>query len=428
MDTDPPAEEQTSPRSVSVPAKAAPTEASVEVPVGPATRAPNPRDLMPGWVPRAIFLFLAGVAGLFTLQWLILELQGFLLILLVSLFLSFALEPAVDWLSNRGLRRGLATGLVMLGGTIAMLAFLAILGQALFTQVSEFAEDLPSRLESIETEINDRFDTELDLDELIESYQENDLSGNASKLAENALELGVTAVGVVFKLFTIALFTFYMVADGPRFRRTVLSFLPPARQAQVAEGWEIAIDKTGGYIYSRGLLALLSTVATTLFLWAIGVPYWFALGIWTGLVSQFIPTVGTYLAGGLPVLIALLEDPMDAVFVLVFMILYQQLENYVFAPKITARTMDLHPAVAFGTVLVGSALFGAVGALLALPAAALIQAIASTYFERHEVIDADLTREAEIEAGQRKGRWWHRFSGSGPVDAPVDETVDSTRS
>lgn len=430
MDADSPADDRDRGGSAAAPS----SDGSVEVPVGSPTPARDPRDVMPGWVPRAIFLFLAGVAGLYTLQWVILELQGFLLIVLVSLFLSFALEPAVDWLSNRGLRRGLATGLVMLGVTVAMLAFIGVLGQALFTQVSEFAEDLPDRLESIEKEINERFDTEIDLDELIEKYQEKDLSGDASKLAENALALGVTAVGVVFKLFTIALFTFYMVADGPRFRRTVLSFLPPARQAQVAEGWEIAIDKTGGYIYSRGLLALLSTVATTVFLWAIGVPYWFALGIWTGLVSQFIPTVGTYLAGGLPVLIALLEDPMDAVFVLVFMILYQQLENYVFAPKITARTMDLHPAVAFGTVLVGSALFGAIGALLALPAAALIQAIGSTYLNRHEVIDADLTRQAEVEArtsGGRLRQWFSRSAGPAPdpdgSPADHDGPVDASR-
>lgn len=343
-------------------------------------------EQMPAWVPRAILLFLGGVASLYVLRWLVLRLQGFLLILLVSLFLSFALEPAVDRLSRRGMRRGLATGLVMVATVLALGIFIGVLGQALFTQVSEFANDLPRRLERIETAVNHRFDTHLDFDELIASYRKRNFSGSASKLASNALDLGVTAVGMVFRLFTIALFTFYMVADGPRFRSTVLSFLRPSRQARVAEGWEIAIDKTGGYIYSRGLLAALSALATTVFLWAVGVPYWFALGIWTGVISQFIPTVGTYLAGGLPVLIALLEDPTDAIIVLVFMIVYQQIENYVFAPKITARTMDLHPAVAFGTVLVGGALFGGIGALLALPAAAVIQAIGSTYFERHEVV------------------------------------------
>lgn len=351
---------------------------------------------MPAWVPRAILLFLGGVAGLYTLRWLVGQLESFLLILVVSLFLSFALEPAVNWLTQHGLRRGLASGLVMFGGFLASVAFLVLLGSALFTQVSEFIEDLPQRVERVETELNDRFDLELDTEELVNDIQSKDIQRVATNLGSSALGLGISAVGVVFKLFTIALFTFYMVADGPRFRRTVLSFLPPARQQRVLDGWEIAIAKTGGYIYSRGLLALLSAAATTVMLQVLGVEYALALGLWTGLVSQFIPTIGTYLAGALPVLIAALDDPQEALIVLVFLLVYQQVENYVFAPKITARTMDLHPAVAFGTVLVGAALFGGTGALIALPAAAVIQAVTSTYLERHEVIDTEMTRDREV--------------------------------
>ena len=113
---------------------------------------------MPAWVSKAITRFLVGVAVLFTVRWLVFELRSFLLILVVSLFLSFALEPAVDWLSARGIRRGLATGLVMLGTFAASLAFLVLLGSALFTQVSRFIDDLPERIESLEEEINDRFD------------------------------------------------------------------------------------------------------------------------------------------------------------------------------------------------------------------------------------------------------------------------------
>ncbi len=119
-------------------------------------------------VARAYDEGLAGVAGLLVLRWTVAQLRGFLLILLVSLFLSFALEPAVDWLSARGMRRGLATGLVMLSVLVGFSAFLGLLGQALFTQVSEFADDLPNRLERVEEIINERFDANVDLDELIE--------------------------------------------------------------------------------------------------------------------------------------------------------------------------------------------------------------------------------------------------------------------
>lgn len=354
---------------------------------------------MPGWIPRAILLFLGGVAGLLILRWMLAELQSLLLILVVSFFLSFALEPAVDWLSHHGLRRGLATGLVMVGGFLALVAFIVLMGSALFGQISAFIEDLPDRITELEADINQRFDLEINTDDLTNELQGQDVQKLATDLATNALSLGISAVGVLFQLLTIALFTFYLVADGPRFRRSVLSFLPPHRQEKVIDGWEIAIAKTGGYIYSRGLLALASAIATTIVLEILGVPYALALGLWTGLISQFIPTIGTYLAGAVPVLIALLDQPTDALWVLVFMVAYQQVENYLFAPKITARTMDLHPAIAFGTVIAGAALFGAVGALVALPAAAVIQAIASTYLERHEVVDAAITRDAP-ERGQ----------------------------
>jgi predicted PurR-regulated permease PerM len=280
----------------------------------------------------------------------------------------------------------------MLGGFLASLAFLVLLGQALFTQVSEFIEDLPNRVERMEEQVNDRFGTEFDADELVEEFQSEQVQGIATDLGTRALGFGLSAVGVVFKLFTIALFTFYMVADGPRFRRSVLSFLSTERQERVADGWEVAIQKTGGYIYSRGLLALASAIFTTVVLEVLDVDYALALGLWTGLVSQFIPTIGTYLAGALPVLVALLDDPGHALIILVFLLVYQQVENYVFSPKITARTMDLHPAVAFATVMIGAALFDAVGALIALPAAAVIQAIASTYLERHDVEDSFMSR------------------------------------
>ncbi|MCB0986273.1 MAG: AI-2E family transporter [Microthrixaceae bacterium] len=355
--------------------------------------ARDPRDVMPAWVPRAILIFLVGVAGLFTLRWLLVELQSFLVLIVVSLFLSFALEPAVNWLNRNGIRRGLATGMVMLGSLAATVAFLVLLGQALFTQVSDFIEDLPNRVERIEHQVNERFDTELDADELVKEVQSKDVQGLATDLGTRALDLGISALGLVFNLFTIALFTFYMVADGPRFRRSVLSFLSPTRQERVAHGWEIAIQKTGGYIYSRGVLAFASAVVTTAVLGILDVDYALALGLWTGLVSQFIPTIGTYLAGALPVLVALLDDPGHALIILAFLLIYQQIENYLFAPKITAKTMDLHPAVAFGTVMVGAALFGGVGALIALPAAAVIQAIATTYLNRHEVIDTHMTRD-----------------------------------
>ena len=176
--------------------------------------------------------------------------------------------------------------------------------------------------------------------------------------------------------------------------------LPPDRQQLAMRIWELATESTGGYVYSRALLASVSATATTGFLALVGVPYPFALGIWVGLVSQFVPSIGTYLAGALPVLIALFHDPVDAAWVLVFITLYQQFENLLLSPRITARTMSLHPAVAFGAVIAGGAILGPIGALLALPAAASIQALISLYVHRYEVVAGPLPGEQVPDQGK----------------------------
>ena len=349
---------------------------------------------MPGWVPRAILLFFLGVIAFLSVVALFRQLRPLLLILLISLFLAFALEPAVNFLARRGWRRGIATGVVFLALVFLVIGFVAAMSVLVVDQVASFTDDAESYGNQIEDYAEDWFDAEVDMDEAID-----DLTAEDGPLREfaanNAADIATAIVGGVFQAFTIALFTFYLVADGPHLRRTICSILRPDRQREVLRAWELAIDKTGGYIYSRALLAGLSALATWVALTIIGVPYALALALWVGVISQFVPVVGTYIAGALPVTIAALNDPVDVIWTLAFIILYQQVENYLLAPRVTAQTMELHPAVAFGTVIAGAAILGPVGAVLALPAAAVGQAFLSTYIQRHEVVESALTRDVK---------------------------------
>jgi predicted PurR-regulated permease PerM len=345
-------------------------------------------------VRRAILFALGGIAVLYLGRAVIQQLRGFIVVVLVSLFLALAIEPAVNALARRGWRRGRATGLVLVGVLVAIAGFLFAVGALLVDQVSTLADRAPEYVDEAIDWINDTFDQRLTADDITARVQEW-----ATGLADDTIALGVGALGALLNLLTIALFTFYLVADGPRLRRAICSALPPRRQLQVLEVWEIAIAKTGGYLYSRFLLAALSTFFTSIALTLIGVASPVALGLWVGLVSQFLPVVGTYLAGVLPIFVALVDDPLTAFWVLVFIVVYQQVENYVFAPRITARTMELHPAVAFGSVLVGAALLGTAGALLALPAAASVQAVIGSSIRRHEVVESDLLPPEADEPG-----------------------------
>ena len=411
-----------------------------EGPGGPAPRtgglAPRTGGLagetMPTWVPRAIGLFFGGVVLVMAGDWLLTRLSDLIIMLVVALFLSFALEPAVDWLAQRGWRRGTATGLVLAVLFVLTVLFLGAIGKLVVDQITQFIDQAPEKTQSVEDWVNQTFGTHLSSDQISQQFSDPNgpIRNFATKLAGNALGFSLSALGVVFQFFTILLFTFYLVADGPRFRRTICSFLRPDRQRQVLANWEIAIQKTGGYLYSRLLLGLLSAFFHYLAFVIIGVPYALALALFVGLVSQFVPVVGTYIAGAFPALIALSVRPLDAVWVVAFALVYQQIENYLFAPRITARTMALHPAVAFGSVIAGGGLFGPIGALLALPAAAVLQAIGSTYIGRHDVVENRMTAEPPGRGRGSGGRRSRPRRGAGPVpdasgDAPGDAPGDT---
>ncbi len=343
---------------------------------------------MPGWLPRAMVLALALYACFRLGSWAFDQLIGLLTNVLIAFFLALAIEPAVGRMSARGMRRGLATFLVFIGLMIFSAGFVVLLGSMLAGQIVDMVDDFPKYIDSVINWVNHTFHTELSRVEVQDSLLHSDwLQKYVQNSASGVLDISTTVLGGLFRLLTIFLFSFYFAADGPRLRRALCSVLPPARQTEVLRAWEIAVDKTGGYLYSRGLMALISGAAHYILLVALGVPYAPALAVWVGLVSQFIPTIGTYLAGALPMLIAFTVDPWYALWVLGFVVVYQQFENYVLQPKLTARTVDIHPAVAFGSVIAGTALLGAVGALIAIPAVATLQAFLAAYVKRYDVTD-----------------------------------------
>jgi predicted PurR-regulated permease PerM len=350
---------------------------------------------MPLWVPhllrRIVVLIISLVFGYAVVR----QLRGFLILLLISGFLSIALEPAVTFLAKRGWKRGIATGVIFVGFGLLITLFVGLMVPLIIDQTTKLVGRLPSYLESVEEFLGD-LGVDFEGDRLLTAITSIDssLQDLATDVAGSALGVGSRLVTSLLQLLTIGLFTFYLTAEGPQIRRTLLSVASPVRQREVLRMLEVAIDKTGGYFYSRALLAAVSSTVTWFVLGMTGVPFALPLALWVGVLSQFLPVVGTYLGGILPALIALLESPGKAIIVVVFIVIYQQFENYVVAPRITARTMSLHPAIAFGSAIVGGTLMGAAGAIMALPVAATIQSFVSTYLERHQLVESHLLGES----------------------------------
>lgn len=353
-------------------------------------------DRMPQWIYRLVAIIVGTVIGLWAVFNITQRLRSLLIILLISLFLSIALEPGVKYLNSKGWRRGWATGFMFLIVLVAASLFVGLMVPLVIDQTVRFVEQVPDYVEDIAV-FAERFGIELSPDRASEALTtfDSNLQSIAADVAGSVFGVGQALLNTVFQLLTIGLFTFYMTAEGPKFRRTVCSVLPPERQREVLRAWEIAIDKTGGYFYSRALLAGFSATIGWAVFTIIGIPFALALGLWMGLLSQFVPVVGTYIGGALPLLIALLESPTSAIAVFVYIVVYQQIENYLLAPKITEKTMALHPAVSFGSAIAGATLMGVPGALMALPTAATVQAFVSSYLERHDVVESHLTEEED---------------------------------
>ena len=364
---------------------------------------------MPRWVPRAIAVFwlgyLATDVGRFTFH----RLSNLLILLLVSLFIALALEPAVNKLVARKMKRGTATALLIIGMVLAVIGFLGAMGTVVTQQIVDLLVNSEKYVNDTVKIINDTFNAHIDPAAVNDRIA--DPNGAVQKFIDaqqdNVFRVSVQALGVLFQGFTVLLFSFYLVADGPRLRRSICSRLRPERQRSVLDAWELAITKTGGFLYSRALLAVVSAFFHWIALQAIGAPAPIAMALWVGLVSQFLPVIGTYLAGVLPVLLAFIESPVKALAVIGFILVYQQIENYLLSPRITARTLELHPALAFGGALAGGAVLGPIGAILALPAVAMGQALISSWGVRHVVIEDPLT-ELPVKKirGKKNGGGW----------------------
>jgi predicted PurR-regulated permease PerM len=198
-----------------------------------------------------------------------------------------------------------------------------------------------------------------------------------------------TGVGLIFSAMTIALFTFYFAADFNRIQGLFLSLFNPDRQERL--GWTIdqAIEQTGGYFYSRLILMGINGTGFFFTMVLVGMPWLIALplAIIAGFISEFIPAVGTYIGGAIPVLMALaLQGFVQALIVLAYVLIYQQVENYWLSPKLSAETMTLNGGVAFGAALAGGAIAGPMGAFMALPVAALITSFLTHYRKPKEVV------------------------------------------
>ena len=319
---------------------------------------------------------------------------------LMAWFVALAMEPAVAKLSQR-MKRGLATGVVMLLAGLALFGFLWVFGSLFVDQVTSLIAAVPQMAADALAWFNRVTGSTFTFDTILDGIglDPGDVAAYADDLAFGVLGIIASVVSGFFGVFVLLFFVFYVSAGMPALRRWIATRMNPDLQVPFLAAWDLTRVKVGGYIAARIVLATINSVLSGIVFAVIGLPYWLPLALWTGLVAQFIPNIGTYISIALPVLVGLTsDDPVIGVYVLVWGVVYQQLENLTIEPRISARAVNLHPAVSFGSALLGAQLFGLSGALLAVPVAATAMAIFEIYKRRYELTPQTEARVAALVA------------------------------
>jgi predicted PurR-regulated permease PerM len=297
--------------------------------------------------------------------------------ILISLFLALAMNPAVEFFQRRGIRRrGLAAAItyVLVLGALAAIGALFI--PTVVHQVTEFAHKVPDYVQDV-TEGKGRLgflQTKYHIADRIRDAVQDGGVKRVLGLSGTALAITKSVITIVVGIVTIAFLTFFMLLEGPKWMDRFYGLLPEESRPRWRNVGNEIYRTVGGYVTGNLLISLIAGGLTTLVLLIVGVPYAVALGLLVAILD-LIPLAGATLALIVVGTVAFLHSVPAGIVVVVFFVVYQQVENHLLQPLVYGRTVQLSPLVVLIAVLIGAELAGILGALGAIPVAGAIQVL-----------------------------------------------------
>ena len=297
--------------------------------------------------------------------------------ILVAIFLALALNPAVEALQRRGLhRRGIAAAVTFLlaVGVIVAAGWLFI--PTLVDEAKGFADKLPDYVRDVSEGRGPlgRLSERYELEERVRTAVEDGGAAGLLGLSGTAVAVTQSVLTFIVAVVTIAFLTFFMLLEGPRWMERFYSLLPePSREKWRGIGHDI-YRTVGGYVTGNLLISIIAGVSSTIVLLIMDVPYAVALGLVVALLD-LIPLAGATLAAIIVSTVAFLTSIPAGIVVLIFFVIYQQMENHVLQPVVYSRTVQLSPLAILVSVLIGAKIAGVLGALAAIPVAGTIQVL-----------------------------------------------------
>jgi predicted PurR-regulated permease PerM len=311
------------------------------------------------------------------------RISSVLVLVVVALFLAVGLNPAVEFLMHRGLRRPWAVLCVIAGVLVVIALFVFAIVPVISHQVSELSDSLPRYFNHLQRNATvRRFDDRYDISGKIEHYVS---SGDwAQRIFGGVVGIGLAILSIIANVFVVTVLTLYFLAGLPSMKQAVYHLAPASRRERVSLLGDRVLRNIGGYVAGAFVVALCAGLSSLIFLIIVGLgSYAVALAFVVALLDV-IPMIGATIGAVIVCAIAFATDFTTGVIAVIFYIAYQQVENYIIYPRVMSHSVEIPGALTIVAALIGASLLGVVGALLAIPTAASILLLVREVFVRRQ--------------------------------------------
>jgi predicted PurR-regulated permease PerM len=297
---------------------------------------------------------------------------GILILIFIALFLAIGLNPAVVRLQGWGLRRGLAVAIVALTVVLVICGGVSAIVPPVVSQTDSIINDAPEYVESLRR--NEVINNLIERFNLVERAQSLASPQTLSRVFGGVFG-GVSLIfGTLFRVLTVIVLTIYFMAAFERMKNAGYQLIPVSRRERVRLITDEILSKVGAYMVGALAIAVLAGLSTFLFALIVDLPYPFALAVAVA-VCDLIPQIGATIGAVVVTIVGLADSLTIGIITLAFFIVYQQIENYLIYPRVMRRSVKVSDVAAIVAALLGVALFGVIGALVAIPAVAAVQLI-----------------------------------------------------
>jgi len=300
------------------------------------------------------------------------QLTQVITLLVVAAFLTLTLNPLVEALGRRGMRRPPSVALVFAGLVAAFTALgfvvvppVAQQGRLLAGHAPKYLSDLRANgfIQDLDSQYHVLGKFQVELQKLVTN---GDFMGG---VFGGVLGASKALASGFFAILTVLVLTLYFLSSLPRVKEAAYGMVPSSRRPRITSLSEEIMRRVGSYAIGQVAVATINALLSYVMMSIVGIHYAAVLAVVVGVLG-LIPMVGASIGAALVCLVAVVDEPRKAVIALVYYVVYQQVENYVVAPRIMQRTISVPGAVTVIAALVGATLAGVLGALLAMPVAA----------------------------------------------------------